>query len=564
MKLLKFKYSKFYIFLITIFSVLSAILTISYPLIIGNIIDKIGYVNNLTYQFIFLAIIFTLLFISNMLLNYYLNSYANKISKEIRNKLFTKINNLPIKYMEKYENGNIINMFSLDTENISNGIIQSISKIISGVFAIILATVIMLELNIQLTLILVILSLFMLIISRFIVSRTNNMFSKRANLLANLNSYTEEIINGKTNFDNFNYNEQIIKKFAIKNDELYKYGYKTQFYSSLTNPSTRLISNLAYIIIAILGLIFCKTSSITIGTVSSFLIYTNIYTRPFNEITSIISEIQTALASYRRVVTFLKTNFTIKNINTDYIKLPEKDNYSIEFKNVSFSYTDKPFIKDFNLLIPNGKSIAIVGKTGSGKTTIINLLNRFYEIDDGKILVNNINIKDIELNNLRKNIGIVLQDTKIFQGTIKENIAYGTPNASFKDIKNAAKLAYADSFIRNLPHGYNTFINNPDELSEGQVQLINIARIMLSKPPILILDEATSNIDLLTESSIKKAILEITKNSTSIIIAHRLSTIQNCDFIVFMDEGKILEIGTHSELMNKKGYYYTMYKSQFE
>ena len=229
-----------------------------------------------------------------------------------------------------------------------------------------------------------------------------------------------------------------------------------------------------------------------------------------------------------------------------------------------FSYTDKPFIKNFNLLIPNGKSVAIVGKTGSGKTTIINLLNRFYEIDDGKILINNINIKDIELNNLRKNIGMVLQDTKIFQGTIKENIAYGNPNASFKDIENAAKLAYADSFISNLPDGYNTFINNSDELSEGQVQLINIARIMLSKPPILILDEATSNIDLLTESSIKKAILEITKNSTSIIIAHRLSTIQNCDFIVFMDEGRILEIGTHSELMNKKGSYYNMYKSQFE
>lgn len=564
MNLLKFKFSKVYIFLITVFSIVSSGLTITYPIIIGNIIDKIGYTNNLIHQFVFLGIIFALLFISNILLNYYLNIYASKLSKNIRNKLFTKINDMPLKYMEKYENGNIINMFSLDTENISNGMIQSISKIISGIFTIVLSTIVMLRINVPLTIILIILSVFMFIISRFIVSRTNNMFSKRANLLANLNSYTEEIINGKSTFENFNYSKQIIRNFNIKNNELYKYGYKTQFYSSLTNPSTRLISNLAYIIIAILGIIFCKTSSITIGNVSSFLIYTNIYTRPFNEITSIFSEIQTALASYKRIIEFFKISFSINKINTNYIKLPKKDNYSISFKNVYFSYTDKPFIKDFNLLIPNGKSVAIVGKTGSGKTTIINLLNRFYEINDGKILIDNIDIKDIEINHLRKKIGMVLQDTKIFQGTIKENIAYGNTNVNFKDIKNAAKLAYADSFINNLPNGYDTFINNPDELSEGQVQLINIARIMLSKPPILILDEATSNIDLLTEDSIKKAILELTKNSTSIIIAHRLSTIQNCDFIVFIDDGKILEIGTHDELIKKKGAYYNMYKNQFE
>ena len=244
------------------------------------------------------------------------------------------------------------------------------------------------------------------------------------------------------------------------------------------------------------------------------------------------------------------------------IKMPERVE-SIEFKNVYFSYTDKPFIQDFSLYIPNGKSIAIVGKTGSGKTTIINLLNRFYEISSGEILIDNTNIKDININNLRKNIGMVLQDTNIFQGTIRENIAYGKPNASIEEIKQAAELSFASTFIEKLPDGYDTYISNFDMLSEGEVQLLNIARIMLIKPPILILDEATSNVDLLTEDMIKKAILELTSNSTSIIIAHRLSTIKNCDFIVFIEDGNIAEVGTHDELINKKGAYYNMYKSQF-
>ena len=562
-KLFKFKFSKLYIFLIVIFSILSAGLSITYPVIIGNIIDKIGVATNLINDFIILALIFILLFFSNLLLNYFLSSYTSKLSKNIRNILFDKINSLPIPILEKYDNGDIINLFSADIENIANGTIQSLSKIISGVFTIVLATYIMIGLNVSLTLVLIVLSLLMFVISKFIVSHTNSMFSKRANLLANLNSYTEEIISGKKTFDNFNYQNIASKNFNKRNNELYRYGYKMQFYSSLTNPSTRFISNLSYIIIAMLGIVFCKTSNLTIGNVSTFLIYTNLFTRPFNEITSVFSEIQTAIASRKRIIDFIKTTSSAELPKANTNTLPYMSNYSIEFKNVCFSYTDKPFIQNFNLYIPNGKSIAIVGKTGSGKTTIINLLNRFYEINSGEILLNNINIKDINIDNLRKNIGMVLQDTQVFQGTIKENIAYGKPHATMEEIKNAAKLSFASSFIEKLPLGYDTYISNSDMLSEGQVQLLNIARIMLIKPPILILDEATSNIDLLTENLIKKAILKLTENSTSIIIAHRLSTIQNCDFIVFIENGNIVEVGNHEELMSKKGAYYNMYKSQF-
>ena len=311
-----------------------------------------------------------------------------------------------------------------------------------------------------------------------------------------------------------------------------------------------------------LGIVFCKNGKISIGNISTFLIYTNLFTRPFNEISSIISELQIALASLKRLLVFVNNNNSNLPINSSTVLGP-KPNYSIEFKNVSFSYTQKTFIKDLNLYIPAGKTVAIVGKTGSGKTTIVNLLNRFYEITSGEILLDNINIKNLNIFNLRKNIGMVLQDNKIFEGTIKENIAYGNPNATLEEIKNAAKLSFAHSFIEKLPQGYDTYISSPNMLSEGEIQLLNIARIMLINPPILILDEATSNIDLLTENMVKKAILKLTETSTAIIIAHRLSTIKSCDFIVFIENGRITEIGTHNELITKKGDYYNMYKSQF-
>ncbi len=562
-KLLNFKYSKFYIFIISILSILSSVLTIIYPIIVGTIVDNIGHKSIINTIFL-LFIIFLSLFLVNIFLNLILAIYSSNLSKTLREKLYKKLDILPLSTIEKEQSGNIINLFSTDIENISNGIIQNISKIITGITTIILALFIMINLNIWITLILIIVSVIMFLISKFIIKNTSNLFDKRANLLADLNSYVEEIISSKQTLDNYNYEDTIKKKFKNKNNTLYNYGYKAQFYSSLTNPSTRLISNTLYVLIGVIGIIFAKLDLLTIGNISSFLLYTNIFTKPFNEISSIFSEIQTAFSSAKRFLEFTQNenSFEFKKNNL----LPITNlNGIIEFKNVSFSYEkDKKLIENFNLYIPKNKSVAIVGKTGSGKTTIINLLSRFYEIQNGEILIDGINIKNIDINILRKNIGIVLQDSKLFNGSIYENIAYAKPNATKEEVIHAAELAYVDTFIKRLPNGYDTIINNSNMLSEGEIQLINIARILLIKPPILILDEATSNIDLLTESKVQKALGNLIKNSTSIIIAHRLSTIVNCDFIAYVENGKILELGTHKELLNKKGKYYELYTSQFK
>ena len=562
-KLLNFKYSKFYIFIISILSILSSVLTIIYPIIVGNIVDNIGHISIINTIFL-LFIIFLSLFLVNIFQNLILSIYSSNLSKTLREKLYKKLDLLPLSTIEKQQSGNIINLFSTDIENISNGIIQNISKIITGITTIILALLIMINLNIWITLILIIVSIFMLLISKFIIKNTSKLFDKRANMLADLNSYVEEIISSKQTLDNYNYEDTIKKKFKNKNDTLYNYGYKAQFYSSLTNPSTRLISNSSYVLIGIVGIIFAKIGLLTIGNISSFLLYTNIFTKPFNEISSIFSEIQTAFSSAKRFLAFIKNDESIEFKKNSLLPITNL-NGIIEFKNVSFSYKkDTKLIENLNLYIPKNKSVAIVGKTGSGKTTIINLLSRFYEIQNGEILIDGINIKNIDINILRKNIGIVLQDSKLFNGSIYENIAYAKPNATKEEVIHAAELAYVDTFIKRLPNGYDTIINNSNMLSEGEIQLINIARILLVKPPILILDEATSNIDLLTESKVQKALGNLIQNSTSIIIAHRLSTIVNCDFIAYVENGKILELGTHKELLNKKGKYYELYTSQFK
>ena len=403
-KLLNFKYSKFYIFIISILSILSSVLTIIYPIIVGTIVDNIGHKSIINTIFL-LFIIFLSLFLVNIFLNLILAIYSSNLSKTLREKLYKKLDILPLSTIEKEQSGNIINLFSTDIENISNGIIQNISKIITGITTIILALFIMINLNIWITLILIIVSVIMFLISKFIIKNTSNLFDKRANLLADLNSYVEEIISSKQTLDNYNYEDTIKKKFKNKNNTLYNYGYKAQFYSSLTNPSTRLISNTLYVLIGVIGIIFAKLDLLTIGNISSFLLYTNIFTKPFNEISSIFSEIQTAFSSAKRFLEFTQNenSFEFKKNNL----LPITNlNGIIEFKNVSFSYEkDKKLIENFNLYIPKNKSVAIVGKTGSGKTTIINLLSRFYEIQNGEILIDGINIKNIDINILRKNIG---------------------------------------------------------------------------------------------------------------------------------------------------------------
>lgn len=544
--------------LIIFFSTLISILNVISPMLVGTIIDRIVEIKwqEFIKYLLYLGIIYLLIYVLSYLQNKFLSKFVTDIQYKIRKELFEKITNLKIKELDKSEIGDILNSFSIDIENISIGIMQGVPKIINGITTVLILGIIMLKINVYLALIVIAIAPIMYCVSRFVTKSTNKFFKERANIIGKLNNNSEEFVTYQELIKDFNYEKYRINEFDKINQELYKTGVKAQFYSSLTNPSTRIVSNLAYIIVGIVGTVLMIKNQVTIGNISSFLMYTNIFNRPFNEITSILTEIQTAKASFNRIQEFM-----IKDEEENIGKEEISFNGDIEFKDVEFSYTENKFIEKFNLKVKNGEKIAIVGRTGAGKTTIINMILRFYDIKNGEILIDGVNIKNIDLKCLRRNIGIVLQDTKLFTGTVSENIRYGMNNISNEEIKRVARLANADSFINKLPQKYDTIINN-DVLSSGEIQLITIARAMLRNPKILILDEATSNVDLVTENKIQNSMLELMKNRTTFIIAHRLSTIKNADRIIYLENGNIMEQGTHKELMDKKGKYYQMYINQ--
>ena len=550
-----FKDNKKLFLIILVFSFIYGIGNVFVPIFIGNGLNNIVN-NNILSIILILFFSYIILFLSEIFASISLNKISSSLSKELRHNIFKKINTIKISYIDDMQIGDILNLINVDIENIVRVVNQTSFKILSGIVTILGITIVIININIILAIILIISAPIMFIISKFIVNKTNIYFIRRADKISDLNEYSEEIISKYKSIKNYMYKKEAIQKFEQINNNLYNISLKAQFFSALTNPSSRFVINIIYILIGITGAILAQKNIISVGEISTFLIYVNIYTRPFNEITSYITEIQTGIVSINRIKAILdkEDEFNIENNNM--IKLKK----CIEFKNVEFSYkNNKKFIENLNFVVNKNEKIAIVGKTGSGKTTLINLLMKFYNINNGSIMIDGVDIENIPNKILRKNIGVVLQDSKLFFGTIKENISYGNEIIDESDIRKLDEKMNLDSFINRLDNGYDTIIENENMLSIGEIQLINIARLLLLKPQIVILDEATSDLDIVTEKKIQNAIKEITENATSFIIAHRLSTIKNADKILYMEDGNIIEQGSHEELMRKKGKYFELY-----
>lgn len=495
-----------------------------------------------------------------------MNNCNNKITynvvRDIREETFEHLQKLPLKYIDSHSNGETVSKIITDVDQLADGLLMGFSQLFTGIVTIILTLVFMLTISIKITLVVVLVTPVSLFVAKFIATRTYSMFKKQSETRAKQTALLDEVIgNGKV-VKAFGREDEVVEQFDEINEDLRKYYLKGTFFSSITNPSTRFVNSLVYAGVAISGGIIAITGGITVGNLQCILSYANQYTKPFNEISGVVTELQNAIACAGRVFALLEEEAEIEN--KDAIDI-ENVSGSVELDHVNFSYTpDKKLIEDLNLCVEPGKMIAIVGPTGCGKTTIINLLMRFYDVNSGKITMDSHNIKDITRKSLRKSYGMVLQETWLKNGTIRDNIAMGKEDATLEEVIEAAKLSHAHSFIKRLPNGYDTVIGDDGgNLSQGQKQLLCIARVMLCLPPMLILDEATSSIDTRTEIRIQKAFAKMMKGRTTFIVAHRLSTIKEADTILVMNDGKIIEQGNHNQLLENKGFYYELYNNQF-
>ena len=554
-----------YLILVIISALLANIFMLVAPYISGRAIDFIKGENNVDFPMVakFIGILFAV-YVLNALFTWGMTVFTNALSnhsiEKMRKDAFGKISKLPLKFFDGHSHGDIISRLTNDIDAVSEGHLQGITQLFSGIVTVVGSLVLMFLLDWRITLCVIVITIICIFVSKAIATNSGKMFRLQAQTIGELNGYVSETVGNLKVVKAFGYEDKSSEVFGEINSRLYDCGQKAQFYSSLVNPTTRYINNLAYISVGVLGGFAALAGHLSVGIISSFLIYATQFARPINDMTSILTQLQSAQAAAARI--FALGEIEPETPDEDRPELEVK-NGEVMFKDVDFSYNkDKELIKDLNIVAKQGQRVAIVGPTGAGKTTIVNLLMNFYGVDKGTIFVDGQAIDSVQRDSLRKNFGMVLQDTWLFAGTVKENIAYGKEGATDEEIINAAKAASAHGFIKRLPNGYDTMITEDGgNLSSGQKQLLTIARAMLSDPKILILDEATSNVDTMTEQRIQKAFLKMMEGRTSFIIAHRLSTIREADLILVMDKGRIIEQGTHNELLAKNGFYTKLYNS---
>ena len=556
----------FFVVLSMLLALFSVILTLVIPLKIGQAIDCIGDKTNwgkiipVFTQVIILSVIV-------MILQWVMNLINNKITyyvvRDLRNDAIQKIETLPLSYIDSHSQGDIVSRIIADADQFADGLLMGFTQAFSGVVTIIGTLIFMIRMSLSITIVVVLLTPLSLFVASFISKKTFNMFKLQSETRGEQTAFIDEMISNEKVVKAFSREEQTIEKFASMNEDLKNASLKAIFFSSLTNPMTRFVYNVIYAFVALFGAIGVISGNMSIGILTCMLSYVNQYTKPFNEITGVITELQNAFACIERIFELLNEKSEPLD-KFDAVCLDDLEG-NIEIKDVFFSYNkEKKLIEDFNLSVKKGQKVAIVGPTGAGKSTIINLLMRYYDTDKGIISVDGYDIKDIQRESLRSNYGMVLQETWLRNGTIRDNICLGKPDASEEEILRAAKSSHAHSFIRRLENGYDTIISDDGgSLSQGQKQLLCIARIMLLLPPMLILDEATSSIDTRTEKKIQSAFNMLMEGKTSFIIAHRLSTIKNADTILVMKDGHIIESGNHESLIEKEGFYYNLYNSQY-
>ena len=559
---------KYLLILSLVFAAVSVALTLYAPILIGNAIDYIvgsGAVDfaKMTEILVKLAVIIGATAVLQWLMNICNNKITYNVSRDLRQRAFEKIQLLPCSYIDSHQSGDIVSRVISDVDQLSDGLLMGFTQFFTGVITILGTLGFMLYINPIITLVVVVVTPLSFFIARFIARKTYKMFSLQSKTRGEQTAFIDEMITNQKVADAYGMQRENLERFDDINNRLTDYSLKATFFSSITNPATRFVNSIVYAAVALFGAIMAVKGNITVGILSSFLAYANQYTKPFNEISSVVTELQNALACAGRVLDLIDE----KSIEPDKPSAKELVNPKgkIDIENLDFSYNpEKELIKDLNLKVKPGMTVAIVGPTGCGKTTLINLLMRFYEPQRGDIKIDGVATDDIKRKSLRNNFGMVLQDTWLKSASVIDNIRLANPDATFEDVLDAAKSSRAHSFIKRLPDGYDTVIGEEGgSLSQGQKQLLCITRLMLSPPPMLILDEATSSIDTRTEIKIQKAFNKLMRGRTTFIVAHRLSTIKNADIILVMNNGSIIEQGSHSELYAKKGFYYNLYNSQF-